>query len=245
MPYKTRSSSAASAKDSIDRKVARSICALPPTSSNARCEIGDLPLYSRITTPTRPVCRASAEDRGVRRRPVRARPNIIAASPAYSRTPSTSARGPTARASGTKPAAIVSASPGSIGGFGANHQLRQAWVFLNMPVMQQPEAYLGRVSDDRFDADVCSRRPLGPSRASRSVRGLGRDHPPFAPSCLPKRFERTGKGPGHAPPDAGGLSRCTRSADVTNKPSEEKRLIRGHLALALAARSRRQSWCSS
>jgi chromate reductase len=54
-----------------------------------------------------------------------------------------------------KPAAIVSASPGSIGGFGANHQLRQACVFLNMPVMQQPEAYLGHVTDDSFDADGC------------------------------------------------------------------------------------------
>jgi chromate reductase len=54
-----------------------------------------------------------------------------------------------------KPAAIVSASPGSIGGFGANHQLRQACVFLNMPVMQQPEAYLGHVGDDAFDAEGC------------------------------------------------------------------------------------------
>jgi chromate reductase len=50
-----------------------------------------------------------------------------------------------------KPAAIVSVSPGAIGGFGANHQLRQACVFLNMPVMQQPEAYLGHVTDDSFD----------------------------------------------------------------------------------------------
>ncbi len=50
-----------------------------------------------------------------------------------------------------KPAAIVTASPGAIGGFGANHQIRQACVFLNMPVMQQPEAYLGHVSDDSFD----------------------------------------------------------------------------------------------
>jgi chromate reductase len=50
-----------------------------------------------------------------------------------------------------KPAAIVTASPGSIGGFGSNHQIRQAAVFLNMPVMQQPEAYLGHVSEDSFD----------------------------------------------------------------------------------------------
>jgi chromate reductase len=44
---------------------------------------------------------------------------------------------------GGKPAAIVSVSPGAIGGFGANHHLRQSLVFLDMPVMQQPEAYVG------------------------------------------------------------------------------------------------------
>jgi chromate reductase len=52
-----------------------------------------------------------------------------------------------------KPAAIVTASPGAIGGFGANHHLRQSCVFLNMPVMNQPEAYLANVSEDNFDAD--------------------------------------------------------------------------------------------
>jgi chromate reductase len=54
-----------------------------------------------------------------------------------------------------KPAAIVTVSPGSIGGFGSNHQIRQSAVFLNMPVMQQPEAYLGHVTDDSLDADGC------------------------------------------------------------------------------------------
>ncbi len=52
-----------------------------------------------------------------------------------------------------KPAAIVTASPGAIGGFGANHALRQACVFLDMPVMQQPEAYLGGVTDKSFADD--------------------------------------------------------------------------------------------
>lgn len=42
-----------------------------------------------------------------------------------------------------KPAAVMSVSPGAIGGFGANHHLRQSLVFLNMPVLQQPEAYIG------------------------------------------------------------------------------------------------------
>ena len=44
-----------------------------------------------------------------------------------------------------KPALVVSQSPGAIGGFGANHHLRQTLVFLNMPVVQQPEAYIGNV----------------------------------------------------------------------------------------------------
>jgi chromate reductase len=42
-----------------------------------------------------------------------------------------------------KPGAIVSVSPGAIGGFGANHHLRQSLVFINVPAMPQPEAYIG------------------------------------------------------------------------------------------------------
>jgi chromate reductase len=42
-----------------------------------------------------------------------------------------------------KPGAVVSVSPGNIGGFGANHHLRQALVFLNVPALAQPEAYIG------------------------------------------------------------------------------------------------------
>jgi chromate reductase, NAD(P)H dehydrogenase (quinone) len=42
-----------------------------------------------------------------------------------------------------KPAAVISVSPGAIGGFGANHHLRQSLVFLNVPAMPQPEAYIG------------------------------------------------------------------------------------------------------
>ena len=50
-----------------------------------------------------------------------------------------------------KPGAVVSASPGGIGGFGANHHLRQSLVFLNVPAMPQPEAYIGG-ADKLFDA---------------------------------------------------------------------------------------------
>ncbi|MFO0404884.1 MAG: NADPH-dependent FMN reductase [Labrys sp. (in: a-proteobacteria)] len=42
-----------------------------------------------------------------------------------------------------KPAAAISTSIGAIGGFGANHHLRQSLAFLNMPTLGQPEAYVG------------------------------------------------------------------------------------------------------
>ena len=51
-----------------------------------------------------------------------------------------------------KPAAIVSVSPGLLGGFGANHHLRQTLVFLNVPTMPQPEAYIGNAAA-LFDAN--------------------------------------------------------------------------------------------
>jgi chromate reductase, NAD(P)H dehydrogenase (quinone) len=51
-----------------------------------------------------------------------------------------------------RPATIVSVSPGAIGGFGANHHLRQSLVFLNMPALQQPEAYIGGAAA-LFDRD--------------------------------------------------------------------------------------------
>ena len=51
-----------------------------------------------------------------------------------------------------KPAAVMSVSPGGIGGFGANHHLRQSLVFLNMPTLQQPEAYVGQAAT-LFDAE--------------------------------------------------------------------------------------------
>ena len=45
-----------------------------------------------------------------------------------------------------KPGAIVSVSSGQLGGFGANHHLRQTTAFLNIYMMGQPEAYIGNVA---------------------------------------------------------------------------------------------------
>ncbi|MEP7303504.1 MAG: NAD(P)H-dependent oxidoreductase [Caldimonas sp.] len=51
-----------------------------------------------------------------------------------------------------KPGAVISVSPGAMGGFGANHHLRQSLVFLDVPAMPQPEAYVGGAGDLFDDA---------------------------------------------------------------------------------------------
>ena len=144
--------------DSLNRKVARSICAF--ASDKLDCEIveiGDLPLYSQDYDADPPEAYVRFRER------IAPADGILFCTPEYNRgvpgvlknAVDVGSRPYGRSAWDKKPAAIVTASPGGIGGFGANHQLRQACVFLNMPVMQQPEAYLGRVTDDSFDADGC------------------------------------------------------------------------------------------
>jgi chromate reductase len=115
-------------------------------------EIGDLPLYNQDLDSNPP-------EQWVRfRQQVAAADGVLFCSPEYNRgipgvlknAIDVGSRPYGKSVFDKKPAAIVTVSPGSIGGFGANHQIRQTCVFLNMPVMQQPEAYLGQVNDDSF-----------------------------------------------------------------------------------------------
>lgn len=143
-------------KDSINRKIARSICAL--RDDNLDCsmiEIGDLPLFNQDLEMTPP-------EQWVRfKEQVLACDGILFCSPEYNRgMPGVlkNAIDVGSRPYGKsvwdrKPAAIITASTGAIGGALANHQIRQSCVFLGMPVMQQPEAYLGNVRDDSFGED--------------------------------------------------------------------------------------------
>ena len=143
---------------SYNRKIARSVCAI--RGDNLECdmvEIGDLPLYNQDfdSLPKQPEQYVRFRDQ------VRGADGVLFCTPEYNRGISgvlKNAIDVGSRPYGQsvwdqKPAAIISASIGAIGGFGANHQLRQSCVFLNMPVMQQPEAYLSNISDDDFDAD--------------------------------------------------------------------------------------------
>ena len=145
-------------KESLNRKIARSICAIQ--NDNLDCsmiEIGDLPLYNQEYDGDPPQEYVRFRDQ------IRDADGVLFVSPEYNRSiPGVlkNAIDVGSRPYGhsvfdKKPAAIITASPGAIGGFGANHHLRQCCVFLNMPVMAQPEAYLGNVSDDSFDSDDC------------------------------------------------------------------------------------------
>jgi chromate reductase len=158
MPYKIAIIVGSLREGSINRKVARSICAM--RGDNLDCsmiEIGNLPLYNQDYD-------ANPPDEYVRfREQIAAADGVLFCSPEYNRgipgvlknAIDVGSRPYGQSVFDKKPAAIVTASPGSIGGFGANHQIRQACVFLNMPVMQQPEAYLGHVSDVSFDESGC------------------------------------------------------------------------------------------
>jgi chromate reductase len=137
-------------KASITRKVANAMIKLAPET--LRCnviEIGDLALYNADLEEHVPEAWARFRER------MHKAEAVLFATPEYNRSvpaPLKNAIDVGSRPYGSsvwegKPCAIVSVSPGALGAFGANHHLRQSLVFLNMPPLQQPEAYVGRAAD--------------------------------------------------------------------------------------------------
>ena len=147
-------------KESFTRKIANAIAKLAPASLNLEIiEIGQLSSYDPDLENTPPA------DWVAFRQKVTAVDAVLFATPEYNRSVpgvlknaiDVASRPHGKSAWNGKPGAVVSVSPGAIGGFGANHHLRQMLVFLNIPAMQQPEAYIGG-ADKLFDAsgDVTS-----------------------------------------------------------------------------------------
>lgn len=135
-------------KESFNRKMAKALIALAPKSLELEIiEIGDLPLYNQ-----------DYDDEGrpfppwvAFREKVKSFDGLLFVTPEYNRSVPAALKNALDVGSrpygqsvwGGKPGAIISVSPGAIGGFGANHHLRQSLVFLDVPAMQQPEAYIG------------------------------------------------------------------------------------------------------
>src|SRR5215475_6888196 len=140
-------------KESFNRKMARALVAMaqPPLKLEI-VEIGQLPFYNQDYEANPPSEVTTFKQR------IQESDAVLFVTPEYNRSVPGALKNAIdvgSRPYGKsvydkKPAAVVSQSPGAISGFGANHHLRQSLVFLNMPVLQQPEAYIGH-SNTLFD----------------------------------------------------------------------------------------------
>ncbi|MDF3162080.1 NAD(P)H-dependent oxidoreductase [Pseudomonas proteolytica] len=134
-------------KESINRKVALALAQLAPANLKLNIvEIGELALYNEDLDGATPPAAYTTF-----RQQVAAADGVLFVTPEYNRSVPAALKNaidvgsrPYGQSAWSgKPGAVISVSPGAIGGFGANHHLRQSLVFLNVPCMQQPEAYLG------------------------------------------------------------------------------------------------------
>ena len=141
-------------KESINRKVAKALAELAPSSLKLEIvEIDQLPLYNQDFDENPPLAYTDFRAR------VKAADAVLFVTPEHNRSVPAALKNALDVASrpygqsawNGKPGAVISVSPGASGGFGANHHLRQSLVFLNVPTMQQPEAYIGG-ADKLFDA---------------------------------------------------------------------------------------------
>ena len=137
---------------SFNRMTAEALAKLAPESLALRIvRIGDLPLYNQ-----------DLDDRGeppatwtAFRDEVKKADAVLFVTPEYNRSVpgvlknaiDVGSRPYGQSAWNGKPGAVVSVSPGAIGGFGANQALRQSMVFLDVPMMQMPEAYIGGAAE--------------------------------------------------------------------------------------------------
>jgi len=143
-------------KDSFSGKIAKTMIGLAQGKLDMEIvEIRDLPIYNQDDdTETPPPAFTAFRDS------IRAADGVLFITPEYNRSVPGALKNaidvgsrPYGKAAwADKPCAIVSQSPGALGGFGANHHLRQMLPFLNMPAMPAPEAYLGGIAT-KFDGD--------------------------------------------------------------------------------------------
>jgi chromate reductase len=140
-------------KDSFNRKMAKALMALAPeTLSLEILEIGGLQMYNQDLEESPPAAWKEFRDR------LRSCDGVLFVTPEYNRSVPAVLKNaidvgsrPYGKSAWVgKPGAVMSVSPGAMGGFGANHHLRQSLVFLNVPAMPQPEAYIGG-ADKLFD----------------------------------------------------------------------------------------------
>jgi chromate reductase len=136
-------------KDSLNRRMAKALIGLAPESLSLEIvEIGHLPFYNQDFEEN-----PSKEVREFRQR-VKSADAVLFVTPEYNRSVpavlknaiDVGSRPYGQNSWNGKPGAVISVSPGAMGAFGANHHLRQSLVFVNVPTMGQPEAYVGNAA---------------------------------------------------------------------------------------------------
>jgi chromate reductase, NAD(P)H dehydrogenase (quinone) len=171
-------------KKSFNRMTALALARLVPESLRLEIiEIGHLQLYDQDLDETPPPSWTNFRDR------IRASDAILFVTPEYNRSVPAALKNAIdigSRPYGSsawdgKPGGVISVSPGAIGGFGANHHLRQSLVFLNVPVLQQPEAYLGRAGEMFDDKGEPS------ERTAKFLRKFGVAYAAWVENCLKNR----------------------------------------------------------
>jgi chromate reductase, NAD(P)H dehydrogenase (quinone) len=137
-------------KESFNRKMATALTALAPGSLKLEIiEIGGLPLYDQDLEDHPPAAWTEFRERLMKF------DGVLFVTPEYNRSVpgalknaiDVGSRPPGKNVWDGKPGAVMSVSTGAIGGFGANHHLRQSLVFVNVPTMPQPEAYIGNAAN--------------------------------------------------------------------------------------------------
>lgn len=161
-------------KASFNRKIAHVLAETAPADLKLEIiEIGDLPLYNEdLDEATPPAAWTTFRDK------VKGFDAVLFVTPEYNRSvPAVlkNALDVGSRPYGKsvwsgKPGAVVSVSPGAIGGFGANHHLRQSLVFLDVPALPQPEAYIGHVGKILDDSGKLTNEDTGKFLASFMAR---------------------------------------------------------------------------
>jgi chromate reductase, NAD(P)H dehydrogenase (quinone) len=137
-------------RDSLNRKLANALKVIAPaTLSLEEVAIRDLPLYdSDLEGASVPAAWTAF------RQQVKSADAVLFVTPEYNRSVPGGLKNAIdvgSRPYGSsvwsgKPGAVISVSPGALGGFGANHAVRQTFVFLDVLPMQQPEAYIGNAA---------------------------------------------------------------------------------------------------
>lgn len=137
-------------KESFSRKIANNVSTLFPDGFETQfISIGDLPLYNQDLDEDNNI----PDSWATFREDMKTCDAVLFVTPEYNRSVpgvlknaiDVGSRPMQESVWKGKPAAIISNSPSNLSGFGANHHLRQSLVFLDMPVVQQPEVYLANV----------------------------------------------------------------------------------------------------